>query len=496
MRRPDGPRFAARDRVPLRSRAPALRARGREGDRGGERGAARRGPRGSRGRCSACRAERSPPAPPRTRRSPPLHGLHWLVSNLSERIPGRPPRGRRPLGGRRLAALPRLPRDAGRGSAGAGRRDGPDRGAPDRAGARSTRCSLTPGATVVEPAPAVRGGGGRARRREARWRGRARVRARLPRGERRQPLLLRRAALGCRRARRGARCPRGGLGRRHRPRDRRPRRPRPPRPPARAVHPARPGRRGPRRAAPSCATPRPWRGSTRSEDEAARSADALGGRRASCGDERPLDFAHPIVRTSIYRSMGPLERAEMHSRAARELFERGADAEDVAVHLLEVEPSGDSRVADVLRESAAAAAQRGAPRMAATHLERALEEPPPREHDPAPDAGARAGPPGHRAAGRSADPEARSGDGRRPAPSGSALALRAARALGLAYQADSVRVGRLALEGADDQRRPTSCGWRPSWSPTPRSSPSTLRWRGARSPTTATRRRRGAPPRR
>ena len=96
------------------------------------------------------------------------------------------------------------------------------------------------------------------------------------------------------------------------------------------------------------------------EEEAAQAADALAGAEI-LRHERPLDFAHPIVRTSIYRSMGPLERAEMHSRAARELFERNADAEDVAVHLLEVEPSGDSRVVEVLRESAAAAAQRGAP---------------------------------------------------------------------------------------------------------------------------------------
>jgi len=188
------------------------------------------------------------------------------------------------------------------------------------------------------------------------------------------------------------------------------------------------------------------------DEEAAQAADALAGAEI-LRRERPLDFAHPIVRNSLYRSMGPLERAEMHSRAARELFERGADAEDVAVHLLEVEPSGDHRVADVLRTSAAAAAQRGAPRMAATHLKRALEEPPPAGQIPGLmlelglvqlGTGQQDGPPTlKRAVELAEDPKQRLG-----------LGLRAARALGLAYQADSVRVGRLALESPVDRSEP------------------------------------------
>ena len=96
------------------------------------------------------------------------------------------------------------------------------------------------------------------------------------------------------------------------------------------------------------------------EGEAARCADALAGVQLLRG-ERPLDFAHPIVRTSIYRSMGPLERAGMHAQAARALTEAGAEAEEVAVHLVEIEPSGDPRSPSCSREAATAAAERGAP---------------------------------------------------------------------------------------------------------------------------------------
>ncbi len=183
-------------------------------------------------------------------------------------------------------------------------------------------------------------------------------------------------------------------------------------------------------------------------DEAARCADALAEVQL-LRPERPLDFQHPIVRTAIYRSMGPLERAEMHSRAARILVEAGAEGEDVALHLLEIEPSGDARVVELLRESAAAAAERGALHIAATHLERALAEPPPAEElaeiqlelglvllrTGLPEAGPVVTRAVELAEGR---PELRD------------LALRAIRALGRGAQADAVKVGRLGLEAGED----------------------------------------------
>jgi hypothetical protein len=58
-----------------------------------------------------------------------------------------------------------------------------------------------------------------------------------------------------------------------------------------------------------------------------------------------LEFAHPIVRTAVYESIPPGERALAHAEAARLLERDGTDAERLALHLLRSEPGGDPRVA-------------------------------------------------------------------------------------------------------------------------------------------------------
>jgi hypothetical protein len=90
-----------------------------------------------------------------------------------------------------------------------------------------------------------------------------------------------------------------------------------------------------------------------------------------------LEFAHPIVRTAVYESIPPGERALAHAEAARLLERDGTDAERLALHLLRSEPGGDPRVAALLRAAATAATGRGAPGTAAACLRRALDEPPP-----------------------------------------------------------------------------------------------------------------------
>src|SRR5215470_6271544 len=90
-----------------------------------------------------------------------------------------------------------------------------------------------------------------------------------------------------------------------------------------------------------------------------------------------LEFAHPIVRTAVYESIPPGERALAHAEAARLLERDGAHAERLALHLLRSEPGGDPRVAALLHAAAAAATGRGDPGAAAACLRRALDEPPP-----------------------------------------------------------------------------------------------------------------------
>ena len=173
------------------------------------------------------------------------------------------------------------------------------------------------------------------------------------------------AALRDGRCRRRGGTPRPAAGRRGRPAAGRAARP------GRRAADARPGgARLPRRR---CGTPprcRIWTG-----PHAARLADQL--RAAEVLAPGPvLEFAHPIVRTAIYESVPPGERALAHARAAVLLERDGDDAERVALHLLRSEPDGDPHVIAVLRAAATAASGRGAPGTAADYLRRALEEPP------------------------------------------------------------------------------------------------------------------------
>lgn len=89
----------------------------------------------------------------------------------------------------------------------------------------------------------------------------------------------------------------------------------------------------------------------------------------------PLRFVHPVVRTAIYEDLSAVEKSEWHARAARLLSGQRADSGAVAVHLLATAPRGDRDVVALLREAARAALVGGAPDTAAALLRRALDEP-------------------------------------------------------------------------------------------------------------------------
>lgn len=91
---------------------------------------------------------------------------------------------------------------------------------------------------------------------------------------------------------------------------------------------------------------------------------------------RPLDFAHPILRSAVYADIDAGERARAHRRAATLLADEGAAADEIAVHLLPTEPAADPYVAATLRDAAARARARGAAPVAVSCLRRALAEPP------------------------------------------------------------------------------------------------------------------------
>ena len=97
---------------------------------------------------------------------------------------------------------------------------------------------------------------------------------------------------------------------------------------------------------------------------------------------RAFAFAHPLVQSSVYAELGAGDRSQAHARAARLLAEAGASAERVAVHRHKCDPAGDPDAVRILREAAAGARRRGDVEVAASHLRRALREPPPADVEP------------------------------------------------------------------------------------------------------------------
>jgi DNA-binding CsgD family transcriptional regulator len=92
----------------------------------------------------------------------------------------------------------------------------------------------------------------------------------------------------------------------------------------------------------------------------------------------PAVFVHPLVRRSVYDTLTVTERDAAHAAAARRLRDTGASPETVAAHLAAVRPSGQAHVVASLREAARDAMRHAAPETAIRWLERALDEAAPR----------------------------------------------------------------------------------------------------------------------
>jgi DNA-binding CsgD family transcriptional regulator/tetratricopeptide (TPR) repeat protein len=89
-----------------------------------------------------------------------------------------------------------------------------------------------------------------------------------------------------------------------------------------------------------------------------------------------LAYQHPLIRAAVYQSMPTVDQLTGHSMAADVLVaDHQVAVERVAAHLLVIPATGDPRHAAVLGEAAAAALARGAPDVASTYLRRALAEP-------------------------------------------------------------------------------------------------------------------------
>ncbi|MFF5713756.1 ATP-binding protein [Streptomyces sp. NPDC012756] len=113
-------------------------------------------------------------------------------------------------------------------------------------------------------------------------------------------------------------------------------------------------------------------------DSAARLREArvlAGAERAEGADEH-LEFVHPLIATTVYRSIPAATRVALHGQAAWCVVDAGLGPTAAARHLLETHPEGDPWVVQQLRAAAGENLRAGAPDAARRFLARALREPP------------------------------------------------------------------------------------------------------------------------
>ncbi len=89
-----------------------------------------------------------------------------------------------------------------------------------------------------------------------------------------------------------------------------------------------------------------------------------------------VGFVHPLVAAAVYLDIAPVERRREHKRAARLLMDAAAPIEQVAAHLLSAPPDDDGWVVDVLMRAGEDAMHAGAADSAVAYFKRAWAEPP------------------------------------------------------------------------------------------------------------------------
>ncbi|MEU1116652.1 MULTISPECIES: AAA family ATPase [unclassified Streptomyces] len=111
-------------------------------------------------------------------------------------------------------------------------------------------------------------------------------------------------------------------------------------------------------------------------EKAERCAERLCTARILIDGDDGMEFVHPLIATTVYRSIPAATRTAMHGQAASVVAHDGRGAAAASRHLLEVHPDDDPELVEQLRRAAAEHLAVGAPDAARRCLERALAEPP------------------------------------------------------------------------------------------------------------------------
>ncbi|MEW2155888.1 AAA family ATPase [Streptomyces sp. NPDC007189] len=94
------------------------------------------------------------------------------------------------------------------------------------------------------------------------------------------------------------------------------------------------------------------------------------------GPDGEIEFLHPLIATTIYRSISPAFRAGLHNAAGETVLAMGYGPTAAARHLLEVPCEGRPEAVACFREAAREYLRAGATEAARRLLDRALREPP------------------------------------------------------------------------------------------------------------------------
>ncbi|GAA0582450.1 AAA family ATPase [Kribbella sandramycini] len=89
-----------------------------------------------------------------------------------------------------------------------------------------------------------------------------------------------------------------------------------------------------------------------------------------------LSFLHPVIRDSVSATLGPLEQAALHGRAAQALWTSRAPADRIAAHLIQAPAGTLAEAVAVFGDAATMCATAGDVRKAVDYLTRALETEP------------------------------------------------------------------------------------------------------------------------
>ncbi|MFF3640838.1 ATP-binding protein [Streptomyces sp. NPDC002564] len=111
-------------------------------------------------------------------------------------------------------------------------------------------------------------------------------------------------------------------------------------------------------------------------ETAERCAERLCTARILLSGDEGLEFVHPLIASTVYRSIPSATRTAFHGQAASVVTNSGLGAAAASRHLLEVHPDDDPELVEQLRQAAAEHLAVGAPDAARRCLERALREPP------------------------------------------------------------------------------------------------------------------------